>query len=455
MKKSLPPVLLALVCAGFPAAAQTIVYWDPLSTGTANGGGPSVTNWNTTSPQWFDGVSDVVWNNSGTYRAVFGGPSGGTVQIISGLVIVADSLVFNTAGYNITGGGTRRVTLTSGLIEANADATITTAITNPAGAPVVGIIKTGAGKLTLAAANNTFLGGLYVLNGAVAMSDKNQIGGPAQAITLNGGGLELTGNQSVSGRTLFLGDSGGTIHLPGAADLWSFNDLRGTNGILTKNGPGTLVLPGPGTNGASRVGATIINQGVLRADTTEASGLGTGPVTVNADGTLAGIGIVGGEVTVLGTLSPGASPGTLTLLNNLILASTAQLNFDLDTAGVVGGGVNDWVDIAGDLTLDGTLNITGLANFGAGTYQLMAYGGNLQDNGLTLGTLSGTANNAYQYDIQAGGGQVNLVVSLVPEPGSWALMLLALGLGWLAQHRRGRLRPAPARAQGSCAKPTP
>jgi fibronectin-binding autotransporter adhesin len=436
MKTRLLTLVPALLAGFGPLHAQvTNVWWDPGATASTNGGGAGT--WNFSSLQWFDGTSDIAWINDGNFRGIFGGPSGGQVQIASGLIVFADSLVFNTPGYNITGGGVRRVTLKSGVIEANADATITTAITNPAVGPLVGIIKTGPGKLTFAAANNTFLGGLTVLGGLVAMNDKQQIGGPAQGITLNGGGLELSGVQSVSERTLSLGDSGGTIHLPGSADQWSFNDVRGTNGTLTKTGPGTLVIFGPGTNGASRVGGTVVNGGVLQVNTTPAPGLGVGPLTVNSGGTLAGNGILGGPVTVHGGLAPGTSVGTLTLQNSLSLSASAQLTFELAQPGVVGSGVNDWINVAGDLVLDGTLNIVGLANFGLGTYTLISYGGALTDNGLVLGTLSGNATPAFQYQIVAGNGQVNLVV--VPEPGTLTLAALGAGIATFAARRRRAL----------------
>jgi len=437
MKKHLLIIALALATSAPALRAQvTNVWWDPTATASTNGGGAGT--WNFTNLLWFDGTADIAWINDGNFRGIFGGPSGGNVQIASGLIVFAHSLVFNTPGYNITGGGTRRVTLKTGVIEANADATITTAIADPTVGPLVGITKTGAGKLTFAAANNTFLGGLTVLGGFVAMNDKNQIGGADQGITLDGGGLELSGVQAVSARTLAIGNNGGTIHLPGAADQWSFNDLRGTNantGTLTKTGPGTLIITGPGTNGVSRTGGTIINGGVLQANTTLASGLGVGPVTVNAGGTLAGNGIVGGPVTVNGAITPGTSVGTLTLQSDLNLASSAQLTFELDQAGIVGSGVNDLISVGGNLVLDGTLNIVGLANFGVGTYRLINYAGTLTDNGLVLGTLSGNANNTFLYQIQAGGGEVNLVVA-VPEPTTLSLAFLGALGGLAARFRR-------------------
>jgi fibronectin-binding autotransporter adhesin len=433
--KNLTALISAIVIGVAPLHGQvTNVYWDPAGTASTDGGGAGT--WNFSSLQWYDGTSDVVWDNAGDYRAIFGGASGGQVTIAAGLIVLADSLVFNTPGYNIFGGGVRRVTLTTGIIEANADVTITTAITNPASATaLVGITKTGDGKLTFAAGNNTFLGGLYVLGGVVAISDKNQIGGPDQGITLNGGGLELTTVQAVSGRTLEIGDNGGTIHLPGLTDQWSFNDLQGMNGSFTKTGAGTLIMSGAGTNGASRTGATLISEGVLRAETTVASGLGVGPVTVGANGTLAGSGIVGGEVTVFGTLAPGTSVGTLTLQSGLSLTDSARMVFELGTPDIVGGTENDLISVAGDLTLDGVIDIIGLASFGEGTYRLINYEGTLINNGIELGTISGLADNSFNYVFNAGGGEVNLIVSLIPEPGSCALLLLGGVLVALARRR--------------------
>lgn len=83
--------------------------------------------------------------------------------------------------------------------------------------------------------------------------------------------------------------------------------LAGPNHLL-KWGAETLVLSAANTY----TGNTVIQQGVLRISNTSGSGTGSGNVTINAAGTLAGNGNVSGAVIVNGTVSPGNSVGALT-----------------------------------------------------------------------------------------------------------------------------------------------
>ena len=83
------------------------------------------------------------------------------------------------------------------------------------------------------------------------------------------------------------------------------------------------------------------------------------------------------------------APGTLTINGNLTLDAGSILNFDFGQANVAGGPLNDLVNVGGDLTLDGTLNVSPSAggSFGPGIYRVFNYGGALTDNGLTIGTI--------------------------------------------------------------------
>ena len=102
-------------------------------------------------------------------------------------------------------------------------------------------------------------------------------------------------------------------------------------------------------------------------------------------------------------------------------ASTSTLEFELGPGGIVGLGVNDLVQVNGDLVLDGTLQVTDLGGFGGpgDVYRLFNYTGSLTNNGLLIGNLG----QAYlDFSIP---GQVNLVFP-IPEPTTAWLMGVSL-----------------------------
>ncbi len=132
-------------------------------------------------------------------------------------------------------------------------------------------------------------------------------------------------------------------------------------------------------------------------------------MTVSNGGSLGGIGTFGGNVSISdGVLAPGNSAGTLTINGNLSLAPASVLNYEFGQAGVVGGPLNDLTVVGGNLTLDGTLNVSASAGgtFGPGLYRLISYGGTLTDNGLDLGTQPAGSVNSVQTAVA---GQVNLI----------------------------------------------
>ena len=106
-----------------------------------------------------------------------------------------------------------------------------------------------------------------------------------------------------------------------------------------------------------------------------------GDTTAGAGTTLGGTGTIGGNVTILddATLSPGdagAAPGTLSIAGDLTLGSGSRLAYSFGQANVVGGALNDLTEVAGDLTLDGTLDVVTSAggSFDPGIYRVISYG---------------------------------------------------------------------------------
>ena len=235
------------------------------------------------------------------------------------------------------------------------------------------IVKTGAGTLTLTGANSYT--GVTTVNGGTLL--------------IGGGGT--TG--SIASNAVIA--AGGTLAFDRSDSLGYSGTLSGS-GDFVKDGGGILTLTADSTAFA---GDSAVAAGTLRVNGT----LG-GTLDVRSGGTLAGAGTVGGAVTV-------ASGGTLAGLQGQTLTLGA---LDLDggaTIAVTLGAPRDVAlfDVAGDLTLDGTLDIADAGGFGAGVYRLIDYGGALDDQGLGIGATPGGVARSDLIVQTAVAKQVNLV----------------------------------------------
>ncbi|TXR49558.1 autotransporter outer membrane beta-barrel domain-containing protein [Phyllobacterium endophyticum] len=218
------------------------------------------------------------------------------------------------------------------------------------------LTKTGPGTLFLGA-DNTYSGGTTIAGGQ---------------LTLGTGGT--TGS--------ILGDvvNNGTLSF-NRSNLYTFDGTISGIGGVSQDGTGNTVL----TADNAYAGNTLIaGSGGLYIDGNQTAA--TGLTNVNL-GTLGGSGIIGGDVFVGGggRLAPGgigATPGMLTINGNLDLADGSNLDYSFGQAGVVGGAYNDLTVVHGDLTLDGTINVTEApgGNFGPGIYRVISYDGALTDN---------------------------------------------------------------------------
>ena len=381
-----------------------------------------------------------------------------TVASLAGNGTVTNS---SGTGATLTAGGDNSSTVFSGTMNN--------------GTSSVGLTKTGTGTLSLSG-SNTYSGGTNLNGGIVAVNGDSNLGtGPlsfnigtlealvagggiisSKPITLTAGGgtfLADTGTASslsgvISGAGAFTKNGSGTLGLLGTntytggttisagilqignggtsgsivgnvidngalafnrSDTVSFPGIVSGTGSLSQNGPGTLILTGSSTY----TGATAVSVGTLQVNGV----LGNTAVTVESGSVLAGQGTIGGSVTIQdgGHLAPGATAQTLGV-GSLFLNPASILNYRLSTPGVIGSGVNTLVNVTGNLTLDGILNVTNGGNFASGAYRLINYTGALSDLILGLGTLPAGFTPANLTVTTGVAGQVNLVVSTPGAP---------------------------------------
>ncbi|EPQ6910071.1 autotransporter outer membrane beta-barrel domain-containing protein [Citrobacter freundii] len=315
-----------------------------------------------------------------------------TMNIADSLLTLADNVTAASAMLNLT--GTAKAVLTNNASAGNA---------------TVNVSKDS----TLALEENASGGNATVNNSGLmtfadyAMAEntivKNLAGGKVDISAVNSatsiGSLSGAGNVELGNKELSLGN----LHL----DDTISGIISGNDGSLVKIGDGTLTLTGDNTY----TGTTDVNEGVLLVNGNQSAA--TGQVTVKSGATLGGNGIIGGAVDVLDDahITAGAainSVGKLTT-GSLTLSDNAQLDYQFGQAYTPGGAFNDLIDVNGDLTLDGKLNIETSpgGSFDVGVYRVINYTGTLTNNVMDIANAPEAADSLYvQTSVK---NQVNLV----------------------------------------------
>ncbi|MGN6369183.1 MAG: beta strand repeat-containing protein [Phycisphaerae bacterium] len=273
---------------------------------------------------------------------------------------------------------------------------------------------------------------------------------PVSISTITLGNATLYFRSAFSAGSLF---TGGGIHVSnllltgngtvgaGISTIQNLSD-NGTGPTLALQ-QGSMTIQGALTaKGPINVGdSSLLNIFGLEFDGTSTPS--SAPITVGTSSELVGTGVLHRPVRFTAGqpefLSPGhflapsvlgsTTVGTLEL-DSLVLSANTTLAFDLGTPNTIGGALNDLLIVDGDLTLSGSLSITEDASFGPGTYRLISYGGTLTYNGLALPNLVG---DSLALDLSTP-GEVNLIVTAVPEPATLAVGLA--GAAFLLGRRR-------------------
>ncbi|MEJ0000340.1 MAG: autotransporter-associated beta strand repeat-containing protein [Verrucomicrobiota bacterium] len=347
--------------------------------------------------------------------------------------------------------------------------------------------------------NTTVSQGTLLLKNSGALQDSTLTSGGVvfdSSVTSNAfafGGLSGSGNIALQNNATTPAAVALTVGVNGADTVYS-GVLSGA-GSLTKLGSGTLTLSGSAGNSYS--GSTSVVSGGLILSNSTNSATGSGALSVGGGATLGGAGIysgagfaIGGTSTtpsgrahvLAGLTSSGstATTGSLTLLGSGASSiSKADLTFNLSVANPGDGtqlnvgatAITFGADVQSTVL---SLNLVGAGAIGDGSqYVLIAGTGRTTMGALTTGQYAGLstfvnslgqdqildsgnggsgnlvlalaagvptdwyANGSYLF-INNSGGVDDIEVEVVPEPGTWAMMLGGLGLllFWQRRHRQ-------------------
>ena len=331
--------------------------------------------------------------------------SAGNFTILHSGTLTATAGLANVTGGTFAGIGTLESSLN---YTSSASSTFGGSIADSTSASLT-VNKTG-GTLILTGPNS-YTGATTISAGTLQLGD-----GTTAGVTLGTGSVTVSGTGALAlnladgetfSKNVTVSAATATVKAIQSGTM-TFSGIISGPGGLTQSGPGTTIL----TTAQTYTGATTVTAGTLQVDSSLAT---TGTVNVSGTGTLSGTGPVG-TVNVLagGSISPGdpSGPGTLTV-GKLVLSVGSNSDFRLAAPGTTGGGVNDLIAVAGNLTIAGNLNITQLTGFGIGSYTLFTYGGTLTNTGFSA--INGVGGNAttistgtlHQVDLIVSGTAIN------------------------------------------------
>ena len=327
------------------------------------------------------------------------GDSSGSVEIAGGVFRVTDTLILgderaiqtssSLSGIDVAGGefGANLLTLEQAITDGTTDGGITFTSSG-----------TGNGVIILKS-ECTYHGPTTVNSGTLVLYEDASLPNSSSMTIADGAILDIA--ETTSGATLntlsgagelSLGEQTATINQT-TAESFS-GTITGTTGSFVKTGSATLTLSGS----ASYTGTTTVSEGQLALNTSVSGG-----ISILSSGTLSGVCTIGGDVVVDGTIAPGNSPGTITIL------STLSLNSGSETDIAITPSTSSELVVAGAVTLGGDLVITAGAGIylGQTQYTIITAGGYVTPD-TSFASVSGGASGS-ELSISYGYDGVNII----------------------------------------------
>ncbi|MBA8836810.1 autotransporter outer membrane beta-barrel domain-containing protein [Ochrobactrum sp. RH2CCR150] len=260
------------------------------------------------------------------------------------------------------------------------------------------VVIDGDGTVNLSNPGNTYGGGTELDRGTLKISADDVLG--SGSLTMNGGTL-LPDSAVILNRDVQVLGTNSTFNT--SANLTLTGRLTGlTTTAFWKEGAGRLILD-QSADASGFVGAANVNEGVMLVN----SAFG-GSVNVKSGGTLAGSGTVGDTNVAAGGKLEGMAGTTLTINGGLIVDAGGSVQVDIGAT----PNLMAMFNVTGDLTLDGTLDVTNGGNASPGIYRIFNYDPSQTNSygGFQLATVDGVTANLNDWKIEdTTAGQINLV----------------------------------------------